>query len=49
MREEFDLFTKISDCYSVDDVLAILCIPPEVLYANYLKDEILDAREEFDV
>lgn len=49
MVEEFDLFTKISDCYSVDDVLAILSIPPEVLYSHFLKDEILEKREEFDV
>lgn len=49
MGEEFDLFVKIADGYSVEDVLSILGITPESLYSRYLQEEILDRLGEFDV
>lgn len=34
--EEFDFYRRLADGYTVDDVLAIIGITPEELYADYL-------------
>lgn len=46
---EFDVFTKIADCYDVEDVLTILNIEPEKLYRTYLRQLILENIKEFDI
>lgn len=49
MGEEFSLFQRIEDSYSVEDILAILGISVEKLLKDYLREEILDHITEFDV
>lgn len=49
MGEEFSLFQRIEDNYTVDDILAILGISVEKLLKDYLRDEIIDHATDFDV
>lgn len=46
---EFDLYQKIADSYSVDDILCILGITPEDLCRYYLKGLINKHKGDFDV
>ena len=46
---EFDLFQKIADSYSVEDILCMLDITPEDLCRYYLRSKILKNRRLFDV
>lgn len=49
MGEEFSLFQRIEDNYTVDDILAILGISVEKLLKDYLRDEIIEHATDFDV
>jgi len=49
MGEEFSLFQRIEDSYSVEDILAILGISVEKLLKDYLRDEVLEHALDFDV
>lgn len=49
MGEEFSLFQRIEDAYSVEDILCILGITVEQLLRDYLADEVLEHIEDFDI
>lgn len=49
MGEEFSLFQRIEDNYTVDDILAILGISVEKLLKDYLRDEVIEHATDFDV
>lgn len=49
MGEEFEFWTKLEDCYCVEDVLEIIGVSLEDLYRYYLRDIILKHKEEFDL
>lgn len=49
MGEEFEVFTKIEDCYSVEDILDILGISVERLLKIYLYEEVMEHLNEFDI
>lgn len=45
--EEFDFYQRLADGYSVEDVLEIIGITPEELYADYLCHLIRKHKNEF--
>lgn len=49
MGEEFDFFTKLEDCYSVEDILEIIGVSVEDLLSYYLRDPILKHKGDFDL
>lgn len=49
MGEEFDFWTKLVDCYRVEDVLEIIGLSIEDLYKDYIRDLILLHVEDFDI
>lgn len=49
MGEEFSLFQKIEDTYSIEDILEILGISVEKLLRDYLYDEIIEHKDDFDI
>jgi len=49
MGEEFEFWTKLEDCYSVEDVLEIIGVSLEDLYRYYLRDVILKHAKDFDL
>lgn len=49
MGEEFSLFQRIEDAYSVEDILCILGITVEQLLRDYLADEVMEHRKDFDI
>lgn len=49
MGEEFSFFQRIEDLYRVDDILDILGITVEQLLKDYLREEVLAHRKDFDI
>ncbi|MBQ1571973.1 MAG: hypothetical protein IIZ78_12655 [Clostridiales bacterium] len=49
MGEEFSFFQRIEDNYSVADILDILGITVEQLLKDYLRDEVMAHRNDFDI
>lgn len=49
MGEEFSLFQKIEDTYSIEDILDILGISVEKLLRDYLYDDIIEHKDDFDI
>ena len=48
MGEEFDFWTKLEDSYSIEDILCIINVTTEELLKNYLREEILAHKDQFD-
>lgn len=49
MGEEFEFWTKLEDCYSIEDILEIIGVSIEDLLRYYLRDPILKHKEDFDL
>ncbi len=49
MGEEFAFFTKLADCYSIEDILVIIGVSVEDLLSYYLRDPILKHKGDFDL
>lgn len=49
MGEEFSIYQKIEDNYSIEDILEILGITVETLLKYYLADEIAEHINDFDI
>lgn len=48
MGEEFDFWTKLEDSYSIEDILCIINVTVEELLKDYLRDEIVAHKDQFD-